>query len=411
MQRLILRRLAAVVLTSGAVSAAALLTAIASARALGPSGRGELAAVVVPFTAVVSIVGGGVPYAVASLGAKHGRRPGRIESTGIVIASVLGLIASMLLVGWAEVFGSGARSLSYVVAALCVPPTILVALFLEYERQRGAGTLFNSVRFTAAVVSAGGTLFLAVMGVTDVGYYVLALAAPNLLILAVVSVWRAGLFGVQALAFDGAAASRIWGSASRAWPSAVTDTILTRAAQLVLVLLAEPDSVGIYAVAVTVAESGGLLRNAIVATYYERLATDSGATLARHWRSMQVLMFSLTIPAYAVIAVACYGGLTGLLGQSFDASKQLIVVLLAAQLALDLHLSAGTVLLARSRPGLFSRTSAVAAGIQLAILVPAVARFGVTGACFATLIGYGFAAVMTRNQASRLIRIESKEAQ
>lgn len=362
---------------------------------------------IAPFILMVSMLGGGLPYAVASQGTRG--RTNTVESTGILMAIGLGGLASLLLLGWSRLFASRPDTAAFVVAASCLPAAILVALFLEYERQRGAGARFNTVRLTIGLVSAASSVLLMLADVTSIVAYVIAIVAPNIVVLAVLVGRNIGIFGVNALSFNRSAAKAIWRSASRAWPSAVTDTLLLRADQVVLVLLVAPATVGMYAVAATVAESGGLLRHALVATYYERLAAADASAVGQLLRALYIRLLTLTLPVYVLMAVAVDATVPLLLGDSFVGSTRLVIVLLAAQVALDFHLTSGTVLLARNQPGRFSQTSSIALAVHVVLLIPAVISYGAVGACYASLVGYGCAAILTHLQTTQLVRNPVRE--
>lgn len=395
-------RFGAVLTSSVGVAASSLITALSSARALGADGRGELAAVIAPYLALVAISSGGLPYAVASLSNRVQTGKDKVEATGLSLAVLLGALASSSLLVWAVASNARAQT-SYLIVAAALPLAILMAVLLEYERQRGAKRLYNVARLLPAATTAAICVTLGALGVNRVAPYVLALTLPSALAVTMLFAFRRSIFAFSAPAIHRVAAKRIWRRALAAWPSAVTDTVLLRSDQLIMAVAVDPASLGVYAVAATIAEAGGILRLALTAAAYESFVLSTRREVRNRWRLLLLRLLALTIPAYVALGVLMHFAATRLLGPSFEGISSILAILLVAQLALDIHLSSGTVLLARDHAGLFSYSSAAAAVLHIVWLIPGVVLFGSHGAAMASLVGYAGAALVTSIMVSRTV--------
>lgn len=403
------KRLAATLLTSVAVAGCSLLVAVLLAQTLGATGRGQVAAVLAPFFVVVWVFAGGVPYAVA---AEERAAPpdvyAAVRGSGLQITAALGLLGTLVMIGWALVVGDDGLWSSYATAAVVLPFAMLLAVFVEYERQSGAGFYYNVARLLPSVGSALAVTVLFIEGTGPVSTFVAASVVPGAILLMVLVLLRVGVFRAPLLRWRWWAAGRLMRVAVRAWPSALTDTLLLRVDQVALSILTEARGLGLYAVAATISEASGFLRAGICATEFASLAAAPHDGLGARRRHLHIRVLIATVPVYAVVGLVTHEFANRIFGDDFRDIGTLVVVLLGAQIALDAHLTGGTLLLAIDRPGAFSKASIGGLTVHVIVLFPAAFFAGASGAAYASLVGYAAAASLSVTACNKAIKAKGR---
>ena len=369
--------------TSIGIYALGLVTGPIIAHALGPTGRGELAAVVVPSAVLVWILAFGMPLAASyHLGA-------RSESEVLWTATAFGLVvgAPLALVLWfagpAYLSGHSPTTILWArVFIVALPLSVGTQAALEVLRRRSAGPTWNAWRAAPFAITALGLVVLALTG----------------------RLTLASAFAVSFLGSNSPAlllASRLWMSRPArpswaafrlmlpyAWRTAAAssaNSLTARLDQVVLAGAVAPAQLGLYAVAVTASSASNPLTAGISLALFgtQREDVEAGRRSARFRRS--VIATGLVSCATAV----AIGAMAPLLlrvafGSAFAAATTPLRILLAGQVALDLINAVSTGLYAAGRPGEASRAAVLGGAVTVAGLVLLVPRWGINGAAAVT---------------------------
>jgi O-antigen/teichoic acid export membrane protein len=380
------------VMTSSATSigiyALGIVTGPIIAHALGPTGRGELAAVVVPSAVLVWILAFGMPLAASFHLGERSESEVLWTATafGIVVGTPLALV--LWFVGPAYLSEHSATTILWArifIAAL--PISVGIQAALEVLRRRSAGPAWNAWRAAPFAVTAVGLVVLALTGrLTLASAFAVSFAgniAPALLLV-----------------------SRLWASRPPrpswatfrlmfpyAWRTATAssaNSLTARLDQVVLAGAVAPAQLGLYAVAVTASSASNPLTAGISLALFGNLREDveAGRRSARFRRS--VIATALVSTATAVVI----GILAPLLlrvafGSGFAAAATPLRILLAGQVALDLVNAVSTGLYAEGRPGEASRAAVLGGIMTVGGLILLVPRWGITGAAAVTTAANG----------------------
>ncbi|MFV0526979.1 MAG: hypothetical protein ACK5RL_21050 [Acidimicrobiales bacterium] len=170
---------------------------------------------------------------------------------------------------------------------------------------------------------------------------------------------------------------------------AVARLLSRRLDQLVLLYIASPSVVGIYAVAVGLAEAPFVAAQA-VQSYLSRSAADDGG--ASSDAAVRFLALSGIAIGLAGIALSPFI-VPVLFGENFHAAIVPTVVLLAATPALMVASGGGALLAGSGGARREARTQAVGVTLNILLLV-LFKKFEATGAAFASLVSYSFTAIV-----------------
>lgn len=353
------------------------------ARVLGPTGRGDIAAVMAPATVLVWVLGFGLPSAAAYFvdTVPEARLLATVTAFGVVvgapICAALWLLAPEYLSGHSPVALHWAR-----VFLVAMPLSVGMAAALEIRRRMDPGMSWNCWRSAPLVIPTFLTVVLAATGnltlQTALAANFVGWMSPLLLLL---SRFRGGRrarpsSGTLRLIFPYA-----WRTAS-----ALTATSLTyRLDQVILVTLVPPAELGLYAVAVMVALVTSPLSSGLSVALFGHLRdeTSESRALARFHRSLKLtLMVSAAVAM--VLAVSAPWLLRLVFGTRFAPATTALRLLLPGAVAFDLLGVITTKLFSDGRPGEASRAAFVGATMTVVGLVLLAPRHGIEGAAVVT---------------------------
>lgn len=386
-----LRGEALIVLASRMANAACgLVLVLVTARSLGPSGRGEVA--------LVFTIAWGTTF-VSDLGTHTSGRLRLLRGDGtigsrnvlsltlallplqVAVSSVLVLVVSVASVQMSLPFGVSAVFLSVSTMAFNS------MMFLLYGLRRYS-TVFL-VECVIAVVGIVGILMLHLTGQLSPTSVVLLMAAAP----AVGALWlarRSWALGAER------------GSADRPWRELVVDGIspmlgavalfvALRADRILLALMAGARSVGLFTVALAVPETLRILPKAFAQVIADR-GRGGVDTVEAVRRSVRLF----TVCHWMVLSVAMLAGhwlLPRVFGDGFSEARDVLVLVTVAEAILVVHLMHQAVLVAFARPARIGVPQVIGAstvGILDLVLIPV---WGLQGAAWACIIGYGVLAV------------------
>lgn len=353
-----LRGFARGVLAAGAVPALGLLSGPLLARALGPEGRGDLAAILQPLTLLDSVAAVGLPAALTVFVAR-GMPPRLAVRLALPLAAVVATCAFAALCVWSVVVSERyGISLVALIACQCF---LFAGVTLNLVRGVVAGEgrwrRLDIERVSTAVVRLLVIGALVLLGASWAPAFALGVlvagSAVGLLVLLPGSTRSAGAVFVDDTREAG---RRMRAFAYRGWPGAVAAGANARLDQAVLPALVASEVLGYYAVAVTLAELP-LLVSTVVTRHI--LTSVAGGTFDRGARTL--LLLGATVCLTLVVVLGLAGGtiVTLVFGEDFAPAAVALRLLVlaaaigvAAQWVTAAHTGAG-------RPGLSSLSHGV----------------------------------------------------
>lgn len=369
-----------------AVYALSLLTSPLLARALGADGRGSLAAVLRPTELVGWLLMFGVPAATAYHARDAARRELQATSWALTFAAGIPLVVVMWPFVPTFLRNHPPETVAWfrwsLVAALLVLP---FQNTYEYLRGQGANRRFNFYRSLPIVVStllivalyADGSLTLRRALAANVGAN---LAVPLWVMFCeralIVRMWRY-------LRLDLARKQLHYGS--RVWLGTLSNLVLARFDQLLMVGLVSPPQLGLYAVAATGAMVTLPIAQGVGYALFPVLRAEPDDALRRE-RIGQALRWVTvsSVGLCAVLGLIAPIVLPAVMGEEFRAAVTAFLLLLPGQICWNVGQVYKVQLEADDRPGVASVALAVGAAITLATVPFAVRWYGIEGAAAVT---------------------------
>jgi O-antigen/teichoic acid export membrane protein len=390
----IVARLAAANLALAAVT---VITAPLQARALGPAGRGELAAILVPLglaPAVLSLGLGIYAFRAAAVGV----RVGTLIGTAGALVALLGLVGALVgpLVG--ELVGNGRVVVEiWVVVGFALLPIGLLNLFLS---EVAAGVeRWGTVLATRLVLPAA-----LLIGIT--GLYVLGeLSVASAALVAIVGGTLPALFLLpgalryRPLRFDRGVMMEAIPFGLKAWAAGLGSLVNVRVDQLLMTRLVDSSELGLYVIAVTAAT---VLVNPIATGL-------AGGTMPRFVKGgidLVARVLRATMLGVLVVSVGMALGAPILIplvfGPDFADAIPMIWVLLLANVPLAGTVVLTTALISVGKPSYAAWGELLAIAVTVPGLLALLPHLGGLGAALVSLVAYcasfTFLMVVTRRQ-------------
>lgn len=365
---------------------AVLVTAPVLARALSVDGRGDLAAATAPYLLAVAIGTLGLPDAVTNILARRSYLRG--VSWFLLVAALLGTGVLAVLIVWIAspaLAAGGSQGLPTImtVATVATIPALVVALL----RGRAAGLhLWGIVAGERAL--NGSLRIVGIVGFALAGQLTLLSAT----LVTVVGPVLAGLIYVRLVGHSPPATQESEATPTRsafkygvkAWLSSVAGIILLRIDQLLILPIAGPAQLGLYAVAVNVSEVPLIINSAS----REVMFSSDAAKRDNERAGIAARTTFIACAGFSVVVLAPIGWWLPLVfGNEFAGAIPIALVATAAVLVGVSGSLAGATLSARGRPELRSISIGVACLVNVALIFPLVGALGGVGAAIATFVG------------------------
>jgi O-antigen/teichoic acid export membrane protein len=381
-----LRAFGQVAFANALFTALSFITSPITAHALQPAGRGDLAAVLVPYTWSILLFSLGLPtYAARAAANEEREQLGSLLGTVGVVAAVLGLAGIVIGIPLAGVL---ARHNALVhrlilVGLITLPVSLVASVGLGVANGLEEWSRLNVMRVLPPLL-------------TVVAYVTLLVLGSLTVTAAVIVTWCTGLLSTipligivrrhRPLSFDRALLRRALSFGPRAWVGTLASTANARLDQLLMIPLVVPRQLGLYAVAVNVSALDGFLVSA--------LSTVIGPSVARGNRDLIARAVRVTIAADAAFGVGFALVARWLMplvfGARFSAALPMTYVLLAASVPGAAVWVLGTALQNAGYPGVPARGEILALIVTIAgliVLLPSLAGLGaaiVSGAAYTT---------------------------
>ncbi|MBB5870809.1 O-antigen/teichoic acid export membrane protein [Allocatelliglobosispora scoriae] len=360
-------------------------TGVVLARALGPEGRGHYTVAVTIATVAMALGHLSVEQAQISLWRDPLRRDGLIgngPSLGLITGTAAALVTGAVLVAGLRWPALGLPDpLLLGVALASVPFTTASVYVTGTSLLRGRIGVVNRSRLGAAAVQCSALVLLAALGMLTAGWVVAIFTATALLQFVLLRPgphrWNRSLARLTLRA----------GLPLHTGSSAFF--LLQRVDILLLNALASPIAVGLYSVAVTVAEMTRLIADSVTQTAMPGLADADEEAAIRATRRATVATFAAALGSAGVLGGCAWFALPLVYGPDFAGSAAPLIALLPGLVLLAGTRPAGAWLLRVGRPHLVSATSVAGLGLNVALNLLLVPRFGAVGCALASTAGYG----------------------
>ena len=386
------RRLSGVVgrltATNVVVLVAGLITAPLQARALGPDGRGLLAAIMVPVTIAPWAAGLGLGVFTMREAAR-GRSTGELVGTFGTASLLIGFVVVALAVPVASFFADGRETVFvFLVIGLALVPLALVGdvLWRIATGLEHWGTVI-AVRLIPAVSSCVAIVVLFVADALTVSSAATVLFAGGVLsIVPLVPIIRAAI----PLRFDRSLAKVGFRFGAKAWVTTLSSLANVRLDQLIMIRLVDARELGLYAIAATLAAFSASFTAALGTSLFPRVAVGEHGLAAR---SLRTALAAVTVASVAVAAVTPIL-LDIVFGSEFADATPMVWILLAAGIPLAGLNILRDVITSAGMPGSAARAELIALLITIPgifVLVPPLGGVGaaiVSAAAYSLSFGY-----------------------
>lgn len=396
--------------TSAAIQGINALTGVLLARSLGPSGRGELAAILLWPGLFVTVGSLGVGDAIVYHVARRNAPVQTVVGTATVFWAIQSAVVVAVGVGIVPIaLGHyGPRATDFGLLYLAYTPIFLAIAYamsvLQGLQRFGS---FQALRVGLIVVTAAGLVSLALLARLDVGAAVVVyLGAYAVLGIAALILLRRVCSG--RLAFDRKLARAVFGFAVRSHTSNISSLFNERLDQLVISVFLAPAQLGLYVVAVTltsltsfVGRSVSMIALPVVAAEQPGVRRD--AAVRRYVRLTILVAALLTVPllVFTPSLIALF------FGRAFLPAAGVTRVLLVAVVALATSRLIQALLKAAGRPLDAGISEFVALGATVASLAMFLPWLGILGAGIASLLAYCVSAAWSARRAASALGLAS----
>lgn len=363
---------------------------IVMARALGPEGRGQIAAVLIVASTVNWVFGCGLSWGNLYYLNKLPGETSAILTNAIFFAAVMGIpviITGVIVL--VTLFGDFPTEIR--IAAFVYFLTVPVAMAADYlifaQQALQEFLLFNVARVGRQGIQVLFLTSLAIGHSLTVARAILIVSLANLLLAVVVSVWfrRSYWCGFR---IDIHLLKKCLNFGIKAYFGSLAQTGSRRIDQIIMITMVTPTQLGLYSVATSLSEGVSIIPSAISMVNTPRVAQLNEVS-GRKLLKSNLLVAGLTVALLVFFGIVlAIPFLRIFYGKPFESAALSLQVLLVASWFLGLGdlISQGLTGLGRPIQGTYSEISALA--LSMILLVALVPAFGITGAAIASLLAY-----------------------
>lgn len=387
-----------------------MVTGVLLARSLGPSGRGELAAILL-WPGLFVILGSlGVDDAIAYHTARRTAPIRAIVGTAaalwIVQSVVIVAIGATLVPLFLGHYGHPATSfgLLYLAYTPFFLATVYVMSLLQGLRQFVA---FQALRLGQIILNVVGLVMITTLGRLSVGAAVYVYLGTYVIVgIAAMIVLKHTC--TQRPIFDRGLARGLFGFAVRSHTSNVSSLFNVRLDQLLISAFLAPVQLGLYVVAATLTSLTSLVGQSVSLIALPVVAGEQSglvrvAVVRRYIRLTIIGATVLTVPLIVLTPTL----ISVFFGNDFASAATVTRVLLVAAVVLTTTRLVQSMLKAAGRPLDAGISEFVALGATVAALAVLLPWFGILGAGIASLVAYSVSAVWTANRAAAALGLNS----
>jgi O-antigen/teichoic acid export membrane protein len=384
------------------------VTGVLLARTLGPSGRGELAAVLLWPTMLAAVGSFGVMDAATYYSARAKTGVGTIVGSSLV----LGVCQSVFLIGLGVLvlpmvlshYNGDALRTAYLFL-LFIPINILTLNLAGVLNGLHRFVWFQSLRLLVVGATAFGLVACAALGALTLRTAALVYLIANLMTLTVAGVLYR-LADQGRIRFSFRIASELLSFGVRSHLGNVSSLLNERLDQLVISALLAPAKLGLYVVAVTLTSVTNLIGSSVALVALPTVARLQGV---REQAAAAKRLVSLTVVSAAAITLPLIAFTPFVIelafGNAFRGAGLVSRILLVAAVVLGTNRVLGSILTGSGRPleaGIAEAVALVVTFVGLASLLP---TLGLVGAGVASLIAYSVSASWMVWRVSRALEV------
>jgi O-antigen/teichoic acid export membrane protein len=351
-------------------------------RVLGPSGRGELAAIIVPISLAPTVLALGFA-GFTTREVARGKPPGSILGTLTVLALVEGLIflgPALALVSTLDNETETVRTF-LTIGALMLPVSLAggIVIAVALGRQR-----WKTISLVRLIPPLGGLLgFLLLYAIGELTVEGTAIVVVVCGAVAVIPALR-DLRGVGRFRFERDVVRDAVSFGVKVWYIPLVQASNLRLDQLLLIGLASERQLGLYAVAVTLSGLPAFATSAVASAIFPRVAAGDSALAAQATRTVLLVITLVAIALAAVTPIL----LPLMFGEAFRPAVSMAFVLLAAAIPLTGATILGSALSGSDRVGRAGLGELIGVVVTIAGLLLFVPDSGGIAAAWVSLVAY-----------------------
>ena len=386
------RNVKLVFFTNALILLFSVVTSLLSAWALKPEGRGDLAIVTI-WIFVFSLIGTlGLPVAHRYWTARRAEWQSEIFTNTVVYALIAGLVLGVA--AWFVVPLLTAGRSSEIIRftqlfSLNIPVIVLTELLrgqLEGARLFGWVGAARLSFITTQAVGYSLFYFFGWLNLESALWIIVAgqIVCPLIMVVAVVKKLKPRWH------FDFKVFRQELGYGLRGYFGIITGYAVLRLDLLLLAFLASNAVLGLYVVAVSLAEITATLASSVADTLMPEVAAANNpqASALLLGRSLRLMLYAHLIVLIPLWVAAPYI-LQGIYGESFLAATNALRLLLLASIIWSAGLAVVSALDGFGHPGLSTVARLASSVVTVASLLILMPRWGIIGAALASLVGYG----------------------
>jgi O-antigen/teichoic acid export membrane protein len=367
------------------------LTGVVLARLLGPTGRGQLAAILLWPGLLATIGSLGLAEAVTFFTARMAGKERDVLGSALLVAFVdsalLGALWYLASPWVLSQYGEGTiRTSRYMV---CAFPLALVSMatigVLVGRLQMG---FYNRQRLSGIALTAFGLIGLYGLGRNSLTSIVFIYIAVGVVVLgySVAAVARRAWLGFRP---DASLVRKLLGYGVRSHVGTVSGLANERADLALISIVLSPIYLGLYSIAVTLPSTIAMIGSSLAVIALPAISAV-GTDADRRTRLGQFVRATLVLSALAAAAMFAVTPMVIALffGPAFLPAAPVAQVLVLASILLSINRVTSAGLRAFNRPFRAGAGDLVAAGVTVASLTLLVPRLGIMGAAIASLIAY-----------------------
>ena len=362
-------------------AASGFITGPLLARALGPTGRGDLAAIVVPFTIAAPLLGLGIGgYAFRTL--PRGRPLGDVVGSLGLPTLMLGALGAAVAVPAADALAGGRPIVRafLIVGLLSMPIVMLASLLLSSLSALERWRPVMVTRIIPFGVTAAAVVVLYIAGALTVATAAGATIAGSLLSI----VPGLPLLWAERPRFRRAIARAGLNFGIKSWAGGLAQMTNARLDQFLMITVVAPRVLGLYAVAVTISGATGLIGGALAPPLMARVGAGETHLISQAVRIMVAVSVCVNLALAAVSPVL----LSVLFGHGFRGALPMLLILLVAQVPLVGVGVLSSALQADGAPMIPTIGEGIAVVVTVGGLIALLGPLGGVGAAIVSLAAY-----------------------
>lgn len=366
------------------IVAFAFITSPILARTLGPSGRGEVAAIFAVISVAPWVGELGMTAFLTRAHARRSRPLGVLLGSTMPITLGASLIGVALAVPLAHLLGRGrVQVVDFIELGLFLLPLsvfaqVLYGISVANER-------WNLVMLSRFLATGGATVLI--VGLSLLHALTVETAAATYIVCGIVSgvPFLVELRGSRPWRFELPIAQRGFAFGVRSWLSTVATTGNAQLDQVLMAGLVNSRQLGLYALAVTLSTASGSLISATATALLPRVAGGDAGIAARACRInvLLIVVFGIAVGVTSPVVVPV------VFGRAFTDMIPMLLILLAANVFTVPAQVLGYALIAGGNPSATARGQVIGLVITVPALIVVLPIAGGVGAAWVSFAAYG----------------------